>query len=255
MTSTRSTTTTGPAGARRAALDRAVAARLAETEYQRVADLLASLSPDQWIVPTECPGWDVRAMAGHMLGMILMVASVPEMARQQSGAAKRANRGGGLMIDALTALQVEKNAALSPEELVAEVRRLGPRAARNRRRAPSLLRNRTMEDDTDGAWTFEYLFDVILTRDPFMHRIDISRATGRPMVATADHEGLIVDDVVREWAGRHGAPYALELRGPAGGRWSSGHGSEGLEMDPFEFCRVLSGRTPGVGLLTTQVPF
>ena len=255
MTSTRSTTTTGPAGARRAALDRAVAARLAETEYQRVADLLASLSPDQWIVPTECPGWDVRAMAGHMLGMIQMVASVPEMARQQSGAARLAKRGGGLMVDALTALQVEKNAALSPEELVAEVRRLGPRAARNRRRAPSLLRNRTMEDDTDGVWTFEYLFDVILTRDPFMHRIDISRATGRPMVATADHEGVIVDDVVREWAGRHGAPYALELHGPAGGRWSSGHASEGLEMDPFEFCRVLSGRTPGVGLLTTQVPF
>lgn len=112
-----------------------------------------------------------------------------------------------------------------------------------------------MEDEADGAWTCGYLFDVILTRDTFMHRIDISRATGRPMVATADHEGVIVDDVVREWAGRHGAPYALVLHGPAGGRWGSGHGSEGLEMDPFEFCRVVSGRTPGVGLLTTQVPF
>jgi hypothetical protein len=111
-----------------------------------------------------------------------------------------------------------------------------------------------MTDDVDGAWTFGYLFDVILTRDPFMHRIDICRATGRSMAATADHEGVIVDDVVREWAGRHGAPYTLELSGPAGGRWESGRG-ERLEMDAFEFCRAVGGRAAGVGLLTTQVPF
>ena len=33
----------------------------------------------------------------------------------------------------------------------------------------------------EGAWTFGYIFDVILTRDPFMHRIDIAQATGIPM--------------------------------------------------------------------------
>lgn len=84
----------GPAGARRGDLDRGVALRLAETEYQRVAGLLASLSLDQWSASTECPGWDVRAMAGHMLGTIQMVASVPEMARQQGSATKRAKREG-----------------------------------------------------------------------------------------------------------------------------------------------------------------
>jgi uncharacterized protein (TIGR03083 family) len=252
--STQSRTTTGPTQARRPTLERPVAAHLAAAEYDRVGDLLASLTPDQWRAPTDCPGWDVRAMAGHMLGMIQMVTSVLELGRQQARATARAKREGGLMVDALTALQVEKNAALSPAEVVAEIRRLAPRAARNRRRVPTLLRERSMTDDVDGAWTFGYLFDVIFTRDPFMHRIDICRATGRSMAATADHEGVIVDDVVREWAGRHGAPYTLELSGPAGGRWESGDG-ERLEMDAFEFCRAVGGRAAGVGLLTTQVPF
>lgn len=253
--STQFTAMTGSTRARQPTLERAVAAQLAKDEYERVADLLASLSAEQWHTPTDCPGWDVRAMAGHMLGMIQMVASVPEMARQQASATRRAKREGGLMIDALTALQVEKNSALTPDELVTEVRRLGPRAARNRRRAPALLRDRSMVDEVDGAWTFGYLFDVILTRDPFMHRVDISRATDRSMVATADHEGVIVDDVVREWAGRHGASFALELSGPAGGRWASGRGEGLLRMDPFEFCRTVGGRSQGVGLLAVQVPF
>ena len=103
-------------------------------------------------------------------------------------------------------------------------------------------------------WTFGYLFDTILTRDPFMHRVDIARATGVPMTATAEHEGVIVDDVVREWAQRHGRPYTLELTGPAGGRWQEGDG-EHITMDALEFCRALSGRGPTPGLLAQQVPF
>jgi uncharacterized protein (TIGR03083 family) len=240
--------------ARRSQWDRNVAMRLAATEYARVADLLDRLDPHQWSAATDCPGWDVRAMTGHMLGMIHMAASVPELIRQQATATRRAKRNGGLMIDALTALQVERNAALTPAELITQVRRLGPRAARARRRTPGLIRNLTMQDETDGWWTFGYLYDVILTRDPFMHRIDITRATGAPMVATAEHEKVIVDDVVREWAGRHGKPYTLELSGPAGGRWQQRDG-EHIAMDAFEFCRTVCGRAPASGLLATQVPF
>lgn len=108
--------------------------------------------------------------------------------------------------------------------------------------------------DQDEWWTMGYLFDVILTRDPFLHRVDIARATGTPMMATADHEGVIVDDVVAEWADRHGAAYDLELTGPAGGHWRHGEG-EHIAMEAFEFCRAISGRAPAEGLLSTQVPF
>lgn len=230
------------------------AARLAETEYARVVDLLGSLTPEQWRRSTDCPGWDVRAMAGHMLGMVQMVASLPEMARQQLAATRRSKREGLVLVDALTALQVEKNASLSTEDLVGEYRRLAPRAVRGRTRAPGLMRRQTIPDG-DEFWTLGYLFDVILTRDPFLHRVDITRATGAPMVVTAEHEGRIVADVVEEWAGRHGAPYELELTGPAGGHWTHGAGGDRIAMDALEFCRALSGRAPAPGLLGTQVPF
>jgi uncharacterized protein (TIGR03083 family) len=251
MTETEKVTKKHP---RQPQLDRELAVRLAATEYERVADLLQILSPAQWLARTDCPGWDVRAMAGHMLGMVQMVAGVPEMVRQQAGATRRAKRGGGEMIDALTALQVEKNADLTTEALVHELRRVAQRAVRIRRRAPGLIRRQTMPEEGEW-WTMGYLFDVILTRDPFMHRVDICRATGVAMTVTADHEGAIVDDVVREWAGRHGSEYDLTLTGSAGGRWQHGDGGEPITMDALEFCRVLSGRGPASGLLTTPVPF
>jgi len=101
---------------------------------------------------------------------------------------------------------------------------------------------------------------VILTRDPWMHRLDLARATGQDLVLTADHDGVLVADVVAEWARRHGQPYQLELTGPAGGSWTSGTGGEEIVMDAADFCRVLSGRPgsdadPPRGLLATQVPF
>jgi uncharacterized protein (TIGR03083 family) len=251
MTETEKATKKNP---RQPRLDRELAVRLAATEYERVADLLDGLSPDQWLAPTDCPPWDVRAMAGHMLGMVQMTAGIPEMVRQQAPATRRAKRAGGEMIDSLTALQVEKNAGLTPQALVRELRHLAPRAVRARRRAPGLIRRQAFRDQ-DEWWTVGYLFDAILTRDPFLHRVDICRAAGVEMTATADHEGAIVDDVVREWAGRHGSAFDLTLTGPAGGRWHDGDGGEPISLDAFEFCRVLSGRAPASGLLTTQVPF
>jgi hypothetical protein len=92
---------------------------------------------------------------------------------------------------------------------------------------------------------------VIMTRDPWMHRVDISHATGAPLVLTADHDGVLVDDVVQEWAARHGRPFTLRLTGPAGGTW--GEGGPELEFDAVEFCRALSGR--GTAPLDTEVPF
>lgn len=253
------TTTTGRHSSKRAPrlprLERDVAERLAATEYDRVAATLDALSPEQWRARTDCTEWDVRAMAGHMLGMIQMLASWPEMLRQQVVSARRAKREGLLAIDALTALQVAENDELSTDDLIRQVRRLAPKAVRHRRRAPGLVRRQVMEDNGEW-WSMGYLFDVILTRDPFMHRVDIATATGLPMTATADHEGVIVDDVVAEWAGRHDSPYDLELTGPAGGRWQRGDGAgEHIVMDAFEFCRALSGRTSADGLLRTQVPF
>ena len=156
-------------------------------------------------------------------------------------------------VDALTALQVEERQHLGPEELRAELRRVGPRGARGRRRIPGFLRRRRLPgtevvNGVPETWSLGCLTDVILTRDPWMHRLDLARATGRAAVLTADHDGVIVADVVAEWARRHGEPFRLELTGSAGGSWSSGTTDEEIVMDAADFCRVVSGRpTPDGG--------
>lgn len=244
----------------RPGMDHDTAMRVARVEYERVVDTLGRLTDEDWRRATDCPEWDVRAMAGHILGMARMVTTRRELTRQQLLAARRASRHGVEAIDALTALQVEEHADLAPEDLVAQLRQVVPRAVRGRSRAvPGPLRSRiTMTQATDGvqeAWTLAYLLDIILTRDPFMHRLDIARATGVQSAPTPGHEGVIVADVVAEWAGRHGQAYVLDLEGPAGGHWQAGTDGERIRMDAFDFCRVLSGRGAGTGLLGCQVPF
>jgi len=249
-------TITAPSRPRIPALPRGTAMRLAATEYQRFADTLRSLGPGDWATPTECPGWDVRAIAAHALGMVEMAASIRETSRQLNLARSR----GGLFIDALTALQVNERADMTPAQITARFAAQAPRAARARRRTPGFIRRRTMPvpqhvGGREEVWTIGYLIDVILTRDPWMHRADIARATGADLVLTAGHDGVLVADVTAEWATRHGQPYTLHLTGPAGGTWRDGDGGPLIETDAVEFCRVLSGRGHADGLLAVQVPF
>jgi uncharacterized protein (TIGR03083 family) len=242
---------------RAAALPRDTAMRLAATEYQRFLDLLRSLPPADWTKPTECPGWDVRAMAAHALGMVEMAASVRENNRQT----KLARQRGGVLIDALTGLQVEERAEMTPTQIVDRFAVRAPKAARGRRRTPGFIRRRPLPvpqrvGGREETWTVGYLIDTVLTRDPWMHRVDIVRATGAAHTLTADHDGVLVADVVAEWAARHGQPYTLRLTGVAGGEWSAGTDGPHLELDAVEFCRVLSRRGgPADGLLATEVPF
>lgn len=250
-----SASTTVRPSPRAAALDRATAMRLAGTEYGRFEGVLRTLGPADWARRTDCPAWDVRALAGHVLGMAQMVASVPSLVAQNLAATRA---GGG--IDALTAVQVRRTARLSVGELVDRFADVAPRAVQGRRRLSGVLGRRTLpEEQVVGAqqerWTFGFLFDVVLTRDTWMHRADVSRAVGREMELTAEHDGVLVADVVAEWAQRHGRPYRLRLTGPAGGVWAAGDGGPELGLDAVDFCRQLSGRGTGTDLLGQQVPF
>jgi len=254
---TMTTTLTQPV---RPALDRDIAMRLAATEYGRFLDLLRSLDSNDWAKSTRCPLWDVRAMAAHVLGMAEMAASVREQGRQNKAAAARLAQHGGTYIDALTGLQVDERADWTPAQIIDRFAARAPKAAKGRKRAPGFIRRRRMPvlqhvAGSQESWTFGFLIDVILTRDPWMHRVDIADATGAELVLTADHDGVIVADIVAEWAARHGRPYSLTLTGPAGGQWSGGTGGETIRLDAVEFCRAISGRVAADGLLTTEVPF
>ncbi|MDP3892375.1 maleylpyruvate isomerase family mycothiol-dependent enzyme [Nocardioides sp.] len=246
-----------PTGLVHPAIPRPDAMRLAATAYQRFAAAIAELSDEDWERPTDCAEWDVRAMVAHVGGMADFAASPLEM-RRQLRLAKASGREPS--IDALTQLQVEEHVHLSPTDLVAAARRSGDRAARGRRRTPGLIRRRRLPEPqvVNGRtefWSIGFLTDVILTRDTWLHRIDVCRATSREPVLTAEHDGRIVADVVAEWAARHGRPYRLTLTGPAGGTWASGDDGDLVVMDAVDFCRTLSGRAHGTGLLSTEVPF
>ena len=229
--------------------------RLAETETARMVALLRSLDDEGWAAPTDCPLWDVRAMAGHVLGMVETFSSLRRFARDMRAGGKAA--GDGPFIDGLTAVQVQDHAGLSRQALIDRLEVRGPVQAAWRGSRRLMRHIPTKEDGPDGpeTWKAGYLFDIILTRDTWMHRVDIIRATGAPMELTADHDGRIVADVVAEWARRHGQPFTLRLTGPAGGAWASGSGGEYIEIDAVEFCRILADRAEGPGLLTQRVPF
>ncbi|GAA4803877.1 TIGR03084 family metal-binding protein [Actinomycetospora chlora] len=252
---TTAATTVARTPPRTSTLDRPTADRLAATEYERFAALLAGLNADQWAAPTVCTGWDVRAVAAHCLGMVDMIATTREMVRQNLTATVRSRRRGTEFIDELTGLQVEERADTDGPTIAAAYAERAPRAARSRARASSLTRRMTMTGAPGDVWTMGYLWETILTRDPWMHRIDITDACGATLDLTPEHDGVLVDDVVGEWASRHGQPFRLELTGPAGGHWSRGAGGPELSHDAVDFCRRLSGRAPAEGLLETQVPF
>ena len=238
------------------ALGHVEAMDLAGEEFDAVLQLLRGLGPDDWHRQTVCQLWDVRAMAGHMLGMAEAQASIRQFLHDFRSANKRKS---GAMVDAMTATQVHERTQLSTADLLDRFAVAAPRAVRARRRVPSLMRSkaRFKQDppfETE-RWRYGFLVDTIFTRDPWIHRADISRAIGREPVLTREHDGRVVANVVAEWAGRHGQPFTLRLTGPAGGSWHRGHGGEEIELDAVEFCWILAGRAPGTGLLATRVPF
>ena len=238
------------------AIGRAEARALAATENQRVLQLLCSLSEDDWAQPTDCPAWDVRALTGHVLGAMEGFSSLGQFVHIMRAASKAA--GDGPFVDGMTAVQVQERAGLDRVELLERMRVAGPKASRWRSRVPAPFRRLPMKEHVNGVeetWRMGYLLDVILTRDTWMHRVDIAQATGRELVITADHDGRIVADAVAEWARRHGRPFILKLTGPAGGAFVAGRDGEDLTIDAVELCRIFSGRNTGAGLLATQVPF
>ena len=144
-------------------------------------------------------------MAGHVLGMTEGFTGLRRMATGMV-AADAAGRG--------RARHRRPHRAPGREEQRA--RRPGARAPDGGRRAcagavaragPLSCARCRRRSEINGAaetWRMAYILDVILTRDTWMHRVDVAYATGRDLALTPEHDGRIVADVVAEWGRRHG---------------------------------------------------
>lgn len=228
------------------------AGRLAAAEYERFGRLLHDLRDEDWGRPTDCPAWDVRRLVAHVVGATEANASPFEMVRQL----RYARVGTAFAVDLVTEYQVRHRDGLSPDRLVRRFEAAVHDAVRWRIR---FVRYAGRIPFNVGApvhetWPLGYLAGGIHTRDVWMHRVDVCRASGREPDLSPEHDGRVVADVAADWMHRHGRPVTLTLTGPAGGRYRQGDGGTEFSFDAVEFCRALSGRG-GPAPLGTPVPF
>lgn len=235
-----------------ATISRRAAPDVAAEEDRRFADLLRSLSPADWSTPTELPSWDVKAVACHVLGEAES-HRIREALHQVLAGRKLAS--GRALVDGVNDVQIADRTELTANEILARLDVAAPRFRRFRARIPLPLRILRIPNPPHGWLPVGHLVDVVYTRDRWMHRVDICRAVGRSFEVDAEHDSRIVADVVAEWSAVHGRPYRLALDGPAGGVFARGDGGEEYHLDAVEFCRTVSGRQPGSGLLATRVVF
>ncbi len=251
-------------------LQRREGTALGAEEYRRFVGELEALTPADWNAPTDCEGWTVRDLAGHLAGSMHTATGLRALAREQRHVKRESRRSGEAEIDVMARLQVASVATLSTSELTTRMRELIEPAIRGRSRLPLPLaraaRFRVRIGGLDERWDMAYLTGTILTRDTWLHRVaDLARAVGRSPRLDDRHDARIVGDIAAEWARRHRRPVELILTGEAGGHFRSEGGPGAserrgqpalLEMDAIEFCRVLSGRSePTHELLRTEVAF
>ena len=222
-------------------------------ENRRLWELLIDIKPDEWSLPTDCTRWDVRAIVVHLIAAAEAQASVVEFVRQTMAGRRLMEEIGGIYpVDGMNEAGLRARSHLTPEELSDRWTRVAAEALGFRRRMPAPIRALPLLRLDKGLWKpLGYLYDIGFTRDVWMHRVDLSRATGRTFIATAQHDGRIVADIIAEWATTHTDPFTLKLTGPAGRTYvrDSADPGDRLKVDAIDCCRILSGRGTPVGVL------
>jgi uncharacterized protein (TIGR03083 family) len=102
-----------------------------DSERSSLADLLESLSPDQWAHPSLCAHWRVREVAAHLA-----------LAHAGPGAAALGMVRAGGSFDRMVRDTARRHAAVPPAQLVAELRAM----VGSRRRAPGISHLEPMLD-------------------------------------------------------------------------------------------------------------
>jgi uncharacterized protein (TIGR03083 family) len=221
-------------------------AEVANAELEASLALLRDLDDRDWAAPTDCAEWTVHDLTAHLAGQYQGLARLGVYLRRHSRAHRRYPALSRL--DADNRQQIDDLGGQTGPELVAMLAAIGPKAIRARRRVPGLVRRqhigRMYPEESLPDDRLSYMLDVLGLRDPWMHRVDIARATGRPLLLGA-HDRVIVAQVIADldqaW---DGPPALLELTGPAGGRWTLGNAAPAvtIQADAVDYLRALSGR-------------
>jgi uncharacterized protein (TIGR03083 family) len=190
----------------------------AAAEYKAFAELIASLTDAEWNAATRCEGWQVRDVAGHVIGLAEDVASgVP-------GSRTADEEAASVRFESPSAAAARLRAALAPISALLDV--LDDATWSSPSPAPDLTFG-------EGVLTLWY--------DTFVHGDDIRAAAGRP----ARH-GAGLDASVAHLADaltkKGYAPSTLTLDGV--GRYDISGGGPAITGDAMQFVLVATGRAP-----------
>ncbi|MCP4141724.1 MAG: maleylpyruvate isomerase family mycothiol-dependent enzyme [Chloroflexi bacterium] len=218
---------------------------LMKTALDRLIALVEILETDDWNKPTACVEWTIRDMIAHQAGGFASGTGYGEMFRQ----ALRLPKPGQLIEDAINAFQLKERADKLPEELIEELRHAGPIATQKWAYEFRFAKLLAMPHPIAGTLSLRYLMHVTHSRDTWMHRLDICRATGREFEQTREHDSRIAElvmlDVANLLAKKKDSPTLIfKLTGIAGGKWKVGKGEPiaTIEMDVLDFNIFVSGR-------------
>jgi uncharacterized protein (TIGR03083 family) len=197
-------------------LPRATVVAGALREYELFAELVASLDDTQWHTPTRCTGFEVRDVAGHVIGLA-----------EDTAAGKPGSR--------------------TAEEEAATVRDETPAAAAARLRAALVGISALATSLDDETWRAPAgvndltLGEGVLTLwyDTYVHGDDIRAAIGRPS-ERGDGLGGSVAYLAAELTKRAHDPVTLALEGMP--RYDVSGGGSGITGDALQFVLIATGR-------------
>ncbi|MEV3930155.1 MULTISPECIES: maleylpyruvate isomerase family mycothiol-dependent enzyme [unclassified Streptomyces] len=228
-----------------------------EAELRATLSTFRELSDEDWRRPTPCKGWTVRDMLAHTVGQYEELPRPWVAVRRIRQAARTHPRLGRL--DGHNEAQIEDRRAVPGRELIGALAHFAPQGLIALRRMPAAVRRkvrlsllypeaRALPDDS-----MDYLGNVLIARDTWMHRVDLGDTVGAQPVLDG-HDREIVDQVVLDLAlAWTGPAVQVDLQGPAGGSRLLGIGTPAatLRADAVDFARHLSGR-PVCGSLEVE---
>ena len=216
------------------------AQRIGAFQNERMLSLLRTLDVGEWDAQTDCDRWAVRDIVAHLIGWAECFGSFKEF-RHQFGASIKRRKELGNPVNAQNEQQVEDRRHLSVDELLERYEAATARFLNFRMKVGKYAHYVPYYDPSIIKFSnLGYISRVIFTRDTFMHRIDICRATGRPPIMARD-DAILMSDVVRDWARRHDVDATIDL-GVVGTFLAGRSGRATISGDAAEFSRVMTGR-------------
>lgn len=209
-------------------------------ERAALLELLRSLSPEEWVLPTVCAGWSVHDLASHLLnGDLRFIAGRRDGYRSPTGPTVQPPYGRTevtALVDRINAAWVEGAHFLSPRQLIDQLERSGVEYTDTL--AALDMSAAGIPVDWVASGPAPVWLDVAREyTERWIHQAQLRDATGRPQLddrwalrPVFDTFMLALPNALRAVEAPDGANVHLTVRGGAGCTWIVRKAAEGWEF-------------------------